>query len=151
MNAEFQTNYGNFTISLYTDTKPITVENFVKLAQKGFYDGIIFHRVIPNFMIQGGCPQGLGTGGPGYTIKDEFKAPQQNKRGTIAMANAGPNTGGSQFFINLVDNRYLDKMHPVFGEVISGMEVIDEIGQVETNHADKPKKSVIIQKVVVVE
>ncbi|MBO7205339.1 MAG: peptidylprolyl isomerase [Candidatus Methanomethylophilaceae archaeon] len=102
-----KTNMGDIDIKMYDDM-PITAGNFVKLVKEGFYDGLTFHRVIADFMIQGGCPNGTGTGGPGYTIKDEFVKGHSNKRGTISMANAGPNTGGSQFFINLVDNNYLD-------------------------------------------
>ena len=101
-------------------------------------------------MIQGGCPKGTGTGGPGYTIRDEFTADNKNNRGTISMANAGPNTGGSQFFINLVNNNYLDKNHPVFGKVVSGMEVVDEISKVKTDRNDRPKDDVVIQKATVV-
>jgi peptidylprolyl isomerase len=139
------TNYGNITIALYDDM-PITTGNFQKLVEKGFYNGIIFHRVISSFMIQGGDPQGTGMGGPGYAIKDEFthKGGNNNKRGTISMANAGPNTGGSQFFINLVDNNFLDSKHPAFGEVIKGMDVVDKIGAVSTDSNDKPVKEVKI-------
>ena len=105
--VKLKTNMGDIDIKMYEDM-PITAGNFVKLVKEGFYDGLTFHRVIADFMIQGGCPNGNGTGGPGYTIKDEFVKGHSNKRGTISMANAGPNTGGSQFFINLVDNGYLD-------------------------------------------
>lgn len=137
-----QTNMGNIEIELFSDM-PITAGNFESLVSKGFYDGIIFHRVIDGFMIQGGDPTGTGMGGPGYTIKDEFKG-HSNVRGTIAMANAGPNTGGSQFFINLVDNTFLDSKHPVFGKVISGMDVVDKIAKVKTNANDKPLSEVKI-------
>ena len=137
------TNMGNITIQLYDDM-PITAGNFKTLVEKGFYDGTIFHRVIEGFMIQGGDPTGTGTGSPGYSIKDEFTDHNKNDRGTIAMANAGPNTGGSQFFINLVDNNYLDKMHPVFGKVVEGMNVVDAIGKVKTNAQDKPMSVVKI-------
>lgn len=139
------TNYGNITIQLYSDM-PITAGNFQKLIEEGFYDGIIFHRVISGFMIQGGDPQGTGMGGPGYTIKDEFthKGGNNNKRGTISMANAGANTGGSQFFINLVDNNFLDSKHPAFGEVINGMDVVDKIGAVSTDYNDRPVNEVKI-------
>jgi len=123
-----ETSMGNITLQLYSDM-PITVGNFEKLVKAGFYDGTIFHRVIDGFMIQGGDPEGTGMGGPGYTIKDEFTDHNRNYRGTIAMANAGPNTGGSQFFINLVDNNYLDSAHPVFGKVVEGMDVVDAIGK----------------------
>jgi peptidylprolyl isomerase len=151
-----QTSMGNIILRMYTDM-PITTGNFIKLAKDGFYDGIVFHRIIDGFMIQGGCPQGTGTGGPGYTIKDEFGKGHSNVRGTIAMANTGrPNTGGSQFFINLVDNTYLDMenkstpyAHPVFGEVVKGMDVVDAISKVKTGRNDRPVKDVVIQKIVV--
>lgn len=131
------TNMGNITIQLYDDM-PITAGNFKTLVEKGFYDETIFHRVIEGFMIQGGDPTGTGTGGPGYSIKDEFTNHNKNDRGTIAMANAGPNTGGSQFFINLVDNNYLDQKHPVFGKVVEGMNVVDAIGRIKTDAQDRP-------------
>src|SRR3989344_2183738 len=136
-----QTTEGEIVIELY-DNMPITTGNFVKLVNEGFYDGTIFHRVIGNFMIQGGDPQGTGMGGPGYKIKDEFTKTDsdKNNRGTIAMANAGPNTGGSQFFINLVNNNFLDGKHPAFGKVVKGMDVIDAIAKVETDANDKPIK-----------
>ena len=152
------TTMGNIVIRLHDDM-PITTGNFVKLANEGFYDGVIFHRVIEDFMIQSGDPDGTGYGGPGYTIQDEFGKGHSNKRGTIAMANTGrPNTGGSQFFINTVDNGYLDKenpsspyAHPVFGTVISGMEVADAISKVKTDYNDKPVKDVVIERMEVVE
>jgi len=145
-----ETNKGEIVIRLYDMD---TSQNFIQLVEKGFYDGIKFHRVIEDFMIQGGDPltkddskKGLwGTGGPGYTIKDEFKG-YSNSRGTISMANAGPNTGGSQFFINLVDNDYLDNRHPVFGEVVEGMDIVDKISRVETDRNDMPVEDVIILK-----
>jgi peptidylprolyl isomerase len=143
------TNMENITIQLYDDM-PITTGNFKTLVEKGFYDETIFHRVIDGFMIQGGDPTGTGTGGPGYSIKDEFTDHNKNDRGTIAMANAGPNTGGSQFFINLVDNNYLDKKHPVFGKVVEGMNVVDAIGRIKTNAEDRPMSvvKIITAKVV---
>lgn len=147
--VRLSTNLGDIVIEMDQD-KPETTANFVKLVQKGFYDGIKFHRVIENFMIQGGCPKGDGTGGPGYTIKDEFGKANKNNRGTISMANAGPNTGGSQFFINLVNNNYLDKNHPAFGRVIEGMDIVDTIGKTKTDRYDKPKEDVIIQKATVI-
>jgi peptidylprolyl isomerase len=131
------TSMGNITIQLFDDM-PITAGNFKKLVEKGLYDGTIFHRVIDGFMLQGGDPTGTGQGGPGYSIKDEFTKHNKNDRGNISMANAGPNTGGSQFFINLVDNNYLDKAHPVFGKVIEGMDVVDKIGKVKTSAQDRP-------------
>ena len=154
-NVTLQTSMGDICIKMYDDM-PITAGNFIELAKKGFYDGLIFHRVIAEFMIQGGCPLGTGTGGPGYEIKDELVKGHSNVRGTISMANAGPNTGGSQFFINMVDNTYLDwdnpstpYAHPVFGEVISGMDVVDKIGVVPTGRNDKPLEDVVIIKAVV--
>jgi len=137
------TTMGDVTLQLYGDM-PVTAGNFEKLVKDGFYNGVIFHRVIPNFMIQGGDPTGTGTGGPGYAIRDEFSSSNRNDRGTISMANAGPNTGGSQFFINLVDNNYLDRQHPVFGRVIEGMDVVDAIGKVPTGRQDRPRTEVAI-------
>ena len=137
------TSMGDITIQLYSDM-PITAGNFKKLIEKGFYDGVIFHRIIDGFMIQGGDPTGTGRGGPGYAIKDEFTPNGKNDRGTISMANAGPNTGGSQFFINLVDNNFLDGKHPAFGKVIEGMDVVDKIGKVQTGAMDRPAKEVKI-------
>ncbi len=147
--VQLSTNKGDILIELY-ENRPITTGNFVKLVSEGFYDGIVFHRVIDKFMIQGGCPKGTGTGGPGYTIRDEFTADNRNDRGTISMANAGPNTGGSQFFINLVNNNYLDKNHPVFGKVVGGMDVVDAISKVKTDRNDRPKEDIVIQKATVV-
>lgn len=140
-----KTNMGDITIELYGDM-PITAGNFESLVKKGFYNGVIFHRIIDGFMIQGGDPTGTGAGGPGYEIKDEFSHAGGNKndRGTISMANAGPNTGGSQFFINLVNNNFLDDKHPVFGKVVRGMEVIDKMAKVKTNSNDKPLEDVKI-------
>ena len=137
------TSMGDITLQLYDDM-PITAGNFQKLAEKGFYDDTIFHRIIDGFMIQGGDPTGTGRGGPGYAIKDEFTSHNKNDRGTISMANAGPNTGGSQFFLNLVDNNYLDKAHPVFGKVVEGMDVVDKMGKVKTGAMDRPVKEVKI-------
>jgi peptidylprolyl isomerase len=138
-----ETSMGNITLELYSDM-PITTGNFQSLVEKGFYDGVIFHRVIDGFMIQGGDPEGTGMGGPGYEIPDEFTDHNRNDRGTIAMANSGPNTGGSQFFINLVDNNFLDDKHPAFGKVIEGMDVVDAIGKVETDSSDRPVQEVKI-------
>ena len=144
-----QTTMGDVKIELLDKTMPITAGNFRKLVVQGFYDGTIFHRVIPNFMIQGGDPQGTGLGGPGYTIKDELPADNRNARGTISMANAGPNTGGSQFFINVVDNNRLDRKHPVFGRVVGGMEVVDAISRTPTGADDRPRTKVTIRKATV--
>ena len=140
-----KTTMGDITINLYKDM-PITAGNFEKLVKGGFYDGVIFHRIIDGFMIQGGDPQGTGMGGPGYTIKDEFthEGGNENNRGTLSMANAGPNTGGSQFFINLVDNNFLDGKHATFGVVIEGMDVIDKMAKVQTNAGDRPLEDVKI-------
>ena len=145
-----ETSEGNIKIELFEDTMPVTAGNFKKLVSEKFYDGVIFHRVIPNFMIQGGDPAGTGTGGPGYAIKDEFTKNNKNNRGTISMANAGPNTGGSQFFINTVNNNFLDDKHPVFGKVIGGMEVVDKISNVQRNQLDKPLEEVVIKKASIV-
>jgi len=141
-----QTTMGDVKIELLDETMPITAGNFRKLVAQGFYNGTIFHRVIPNFMIQGGDPQGTGLGGPGYTIKDELPADNRNSRGTISMANAGPNTGGSQFFINVVDNHRLDRKHPVFGRVVGGMDVVEAISRTPTDHEDRPRTKVTIRK-----
>lgn len=138
-----KTSMGDVVVELYDDM-PITAGNFLKLVESGFYDGVIFHRVISGFMIQTGDPTGTGYGGPGYTIPDEFSRHNRNDRGTVAMANAGPNTGGSQFFINLVNNNYLDRMHPVFGKVVEGMDVVDKIGNVRTDAEDRPLEDVVI-------
>ena len=146
-----ETSEGDITLELYDDM-PITAGNFEKLVKEGFYDGVIFHRVIPNFMIQGGDPEGTGRGGPGYTIKDEFTHTGGNKnaRGTISMANAGPNTGGSQFFINVADNTFLDTKHPVFGKVTQGMDVVDKIANTPRDRGDKPLKEVTIIKAKII-
>ena len=124
-----QTTKGNIVMELAEDDAPNTVANFISLAEKGYYDGIVFHRVIPNFMVQGGDPTGTGTGGPGYLIADEFSPKLKHARGVISMANAGPNTGGSQFFVTHVATPHLDGKHAIFGKVTSGMEVVDAIQQ----------------------
>jgi peptidylprolyl isomerase len=144
-----KTSMGDVTLQLYEDM-PITAGNFQKLVEKGFYDGTVFHRIIAGFMIQGGDPTGTGCGGPGYSIKDEFTRKNKNDRGTISMANAGPNTGGSQFFINLVNNNFLDSKHPVFGKVVEGMDVVDAMGKVKTGANDKPAKEVKIESAKVI-
>ncbi|MEK6906430.1 MAG: peptidylprolyl isomerase [Nanoarchaeota archaeon] len=145
-----ETNYGNITIELRGDM-PITSGNFKSLVEKGTYNGVIFHRIIDGFMIQGGDPTGTGYGDSKIpNIKDEFNGVQKNNRGTIAMANAGPNTGSSQFFINLVNNNFLDKRHPVFGDVVDGMDVVDKIAKVQTDSSDRPLKEVKILKASVV-
>jgi peptidylprolyl isomerase len=149
---KLETNKGDIVIELYSEM-PVTAGNFEKLVKEGFYDGVIFHRIIKNFMIQGGDPDGTGMGGPGYNIKDELTKTSldKNDRGTISMANAGPNTGGSQFFINLVNNNFLDGKHPVFGKVVEGMNVIDIIASVQTDGSDKPVEEVKIIKASVLE
>src|SRR4030088_984490 len=144
--ANMHTTHGTISLELFDEDAPKTVENFRKLATDGFYNGIIFHRVIPDFMIQGGCPQGTGTGGPGYQFEDEFND-HKVERGALAMANAGPNTNGSQFFIVTTDAApWLDGKHPVFGRVTSGMDVVDAIEQTPTDARDKPREDVVIQR-----
>ncbi len=145
--VKLETNYGDIVIKLYDDM-PITTGNFKKLVSSGFYDGVIFHRIIDKFMLQGGDPTGTGMGGPGYSIKDEFTHAGGNKNNkyTISMANSGPNTGGSQFFINVANNNFLDTKHPAFGEVVEGKDVVDAIAKVQTNSNDKPLKDVVIEK-----
>jgi peptidylprolyl isomerase len=147
--VRLETNMGNITIAL-DPTMPVTAGNFETLVKKDYYNGVIFHRVINGFMLQGGDPTGTGMGGPGYAIKDEFGPKNRNNRGTISMANAGPNTGGSQFFINLVDNNFLDTKHPVFGKVVEGMDVVDKIGKVKTGSGDRPVQNVTIVRAVMV-
>ena len=147
MEAIIQTNHGPIHLELYADDAPKTVDNFVKLANDGFYDRVIFHRVIPDFMIQGGDPTGTGTGGPGYTFEDEFND-HPVARGALAMANAGPNTNGSQFFIVTADAcPWLDGKHTVFGRVTGGLDVVDSISSVDTDAADKPRQDVVIERV----
>lgn len=147
--VRLETTMGNITIALNPDM-PITAGNFKNLVQKGYYDGVIFHRVMDGFMIQGGDPTGTGRGGPGYTIPDEFLSSNRNDRGTISMANSGVNTGGSQFFINLVNNNYLDRKHPVFGKVVGGMEVVDAISKVGTDASARPLQNVTIIHAVMI-
>ena len=148
-NATMQTNHGSIEIELFDDDAPKTVQNFVKLAKDGFYDGVIFHRVIQDFMIQGGDPTGTGSGGPGYQFEDEFND-HKVVRGALEMANAGPNTNGSQFFIVTTDAApWLDGKHTVFGQVTSGMDVVDAIEGVETGPGDKPREDVRIESVTV--
>ena len=150
--ANFETTMGNFKIELYSDLAPNTVKNFVDLANKNFYDGVIFHRVIDNFMIQGGDPTGTGMGGPGYSIPDEFgKGLKHDSKGILSMANAGPNTGGSQFFITLVPTPWLDGHHAIFGHVIEGMEVVEAIGRTKTDGRDRPVEDVTIKKIIITE
>ena len=144
-----KTTMGDITIELYSDM-PITAGNFEKLVTQGYYDGVIFHRVIKDFMIQSGDPTGTGAGGPGYAIQDEFAENNSNARGTIAMANVGPNTGGSQFFINIANNNFLDSKHPVFGKIVAGMDVVDAISILQTDSNDRPIQEVKIINATVV-
>jgi peptidyl-prolyl cis-trans isomerase B (cyclophilin B) len=145
--AILHTNHGDITLTLFDEDAPKTVGNFTKLAGEGFYDGVIFHRIIRDFMIQGGDPTGTGTGGPGYTFEDEIND-HKVVRGALAMANAGPNTNGSQFFIVTTDAApWLDGKHTVFGEVTSGMEVVDTIEGLETDGRDKPRDDARIESV----
>ncbi len=151
MQAIIETNHGPIHIELYPDDAPKTVDNFVKLANDGFYDSIIFHRVIPDFMIQGGDPTGTGSGGPGYSFEDEFND-HRVERGALAMANAGPNTNGSQFFIVTTKAApWLDGKHTVFGRVTDGMDVVDTISELPRDARDKPHDDVVIESVAVSE
>jgi cyclophilin family peptidyl-prolyl cis-trans isomerase len=146
--AHFETSMGNFTIELFEQQAPKTVANFVKLAEKNFYDGVVFHRVIDGFMIQGGDPTGTGRGGPGYQFADEFH-PQlrHNSEGILSMANAGPNTNGSQFFITLTATPHLDGKHAVFGKVIEGIDIVKKIGKTPTKAGDRPVTDVVMKTV----
>lgn len=147
--AVFETNLGTFSVELFEDETPITTENFIDLAEKGFYDGVIFHRVIDGFMIQGGDPEGTGMGGPGYTIEDEFRDDLRfDGEGILAMANTGmPHTGGSQFFITLDKTPWLNGHHTIFGKVKEGMDVVRRIGHSETDMADRPLEDVVIKTI----
>jgi len=148
--AVIETNHGTMELELFEKRAPNTTKNFIDLAEKGFYDGLIFHRVIKDFMIQGGCPNGIGNGGPGYTIDDEFNPElKHDSAGILSMANAGPNTGGSQFFITLKETPWLDGHHSVFGKLIKGEDVLFEIGNVETGVNDKPVEDVVINKIII--
>jgi cyclophilin family peptidyl-prolyl cis-trans isomerase len=149
MRAIIQTNHGPIHLELFSEDAPRTVDNFVKLANDGFYQRVIFHRVIPDFMIQGGDPTGTGSGGPGYTFEDEFND-HKVERGALAMANAGPNTNGSQFFIVTTESApWLDGKHTVFGKVTEGMDVVDEISEVPRDARDKPRDDVVMESVTV--
>ena len=152
--VKLQTSKGDITLQLYDSQMPITAGNFKELVEKGFYNGLIFHRVISGFMIQGGDPEGTGGGGPGYTIQDEYTQTSldENQRGTIAMAKSSmPNSAGSQFFINLVDNKFLNGKYSVFGKVTGGMNVVDAIGKVQTDENDKPIEDVRIIKATIIQ
>jgi peptidyl-prolyl cis-trans isomerase B (cyclophilin B) len=149
MHAIIQTNHGPIHVELFPDDAPKTVNNFVKLANDGFYDRVIFHRVIPDFMIQGGDPTGTGSGGPGYSFEDEFND-HKVERGALAMANAGPNTNGSQFFIVTTEAApWLDDKHTVFGRVTEGMDVVDKISELPRDAGDKPHDDVVMESVSV--
>ena len=146
-NATLHTSEGPIELELFPNEAPKTVDNFTKLAKDGFYDGLIFHRVIPDFMIQGGCPEGTGRGGPGYQFEDEFNE-HKVERGALAMANAGPNTNGSQFFIVTTESApWLDGKHTVFGKVTSGQDVADRISMVDRDTNDRPREPVVIERV----
>src|SRR5450631_4497836 len=148
--ATMQTTEGPIVFELFDTDAPKTVENFRKLSAEGFYDGLVFHRVIPNFMIQGGCPQGTGTGGPGYKFADEFHPSlRHSKKGILSMANSGPNTNGSQFFITVAETSWLDNKHTVFGEVVEGYDVVEKISKVPKNSQDRPAKDVQIRTITI--
>ena len=148
--ATLDTSHGEIVIQFDAGSSPLTVNNFVFLARDGFYDGVIFHRVIENFMIQGGDPTGTGRGGPGYRFRDEIDGPGEYKRGTVAMANAGPNTNGSQFFICHTDVG-LPHSYTIFGQVTSGLEAVDSIAATSTDHTDRPEEDIVINKVTITE
>lgn len=148
LTATFHTNQGDFKVRFFTEQAPRTVSNFYNLAKDGFYDGLIFHRVIEGFMIQGGDPDGRGTGGPGYRFKDEFHPElRHDKKGLLSMANAGPDTNGSQFFVTLAPTPHLNDRHAIFGEVTEGMDVVDTIGSCATGPMDRPKEDQKIEKI----
>ena len=146
--AHFTTNLGDFQVELFEGGAPATTKNFIDLVEKGYYDGIVFHRVIKGFMLQGGCPDGNGRGGPGYTIADEFHAElSHDSEGVFSMANSGPNTGGSQFFVTLAATDWLDGKHAVFGKVIEGMETVRSSGATATGPGDIPIEPVVMESV----
>ena len=150
-NAVIKTSYGEMTVAFWPGVAPKTVENFRKLSADGFYDQLVFHRVIPDFMVQGGCPQGTGTGGPGYTFEDEFND-HKVVRGALAMANAGPNTNGSQFFIVPTGAApWLDGKHTVFGSVTSGMDIVDTISNLPIGPGDRPQEDAVMERVTISE
>jgi peptidyl-prolyl cis-trans isomerase A (cyclophilin A) len=149
--ARIETNQGTFEVELFEERAPRTTKNFIDLAEKGFFDGVIFHRVIAGFMLQGGDPTGTGRGGPGYNIPDEFHPElTHDEPGVLSMANAGPNTGGSQFFVTLAATPWLDGKHAVFGKVSGGMDVVQAIGSVRTGAGDRPAEDVLMEKVTIV-
>ena len=145
-----ETNHGTITAEMFMDLAPKTAGNFIELAKKGYYDDLIFHRVIPGFMIQGGCPDKNGTGGPGYSIPDEFgPGLAHTHSGIFSMANSGPNSGGSQFFITLAATPWLDGKHAIFGKVTEGMDIVEAIGATKTGMMDRPVEEVVMKKVTV--
>ncbi len=149
--AQFKTSQSDFKLELFEDKAPETTGNFIKLAEQGYYNGLIFHRIIAGFMIQGGCPEGSGRGGPGYSIQDEFHPElKHDDAGILSMANAGPNTGGSQFFITLAPQPHLDNRHAVFGKVVEGMDVVSTIGRVPTGFQDQSADDVVIETLTIV-
>lgn len=149
--AVIETNLGTMELELFEQRAPITTKNFIDLSEKGFYDGVIFHRVIEDFMIQGGDPDGTGRGGPGYSIDDEFhKELKHDGAGYLSMANSGPNSGGSQFFITLEATNFLDGKHAVFGKVVKGEDILMKIGSVDTDAGDRPLEEVVMEKVTIV-
>ncbi len=148
--AVFNTSEGEFKFEMFEDKAPQTTANFIKLVESKYYDGLIFHRVIENFMIQGGCPDGNGMGGPGYVIPDEFHPElKHDSAGILSMANAGPNTGGSQFFITLLPTTWLDGKHAVFGKVKEGMDVVQKIGNTDTGMNDRPRQDITITAITI--
>jgi peptidyl-prolyl cis-trans isomerase A (cyclophilin A) len=148
--AVFNTSEGELKIEMFEDKAPQTTANFIKLVESKYYDGLIFHRVIENFMIQGGCPDGNGMGGPGYVIPDEFHPElKHDSAGVLSMANAGPNTGGSQFFITLLPTTWLDGKHAVFGKVTEGMDVVEKIGNTDTGMNDRPRQDITITTITI--
>ncbi len=149
---KMETSIGTMEFTLFDDLVPVTAGNFKKLVSEGYYDGVVFHRIIKNFMVQGGDPTGTGRGGPGYAIKDEFTPKlRHNKKGLLSMANSGPNTGGSQFFITLVPTPWLDDKHAIFGEITKDDDVLDKLGKVQTGPGDKPVEEVKMIKVSVID
>ena len=148
--AKFETTLGNFTIELFEEQTPKTVANFVTLTEKKFYDGVLFHRVIDGFMLQGGDPTGTGRGGPGYQFADEFRPDlRHTSEGILSMANAGPNTNGSQFFITLAPTPHLDGRHTVFGKVVEGMDIVKKIGKTPVNPGDRPVTDIAMNRVTI--